>query len=88
VLKHTVGYRSVFFTSVHRSALKFITWTSTNLGVKDELCIFPPDISIKLAAYFGFDPVEYKEISAVEAEAHMLQVSVMSSRCCHCLKWV
>jgi len=57
-----------------KCALKFITWTSTDLSARDELCILPPVVSIKVAAELGFDPVEYNEISAVEAEKHMLQI--------------
>ena len=64
--------------------MKFITWTSTDVPSCDseacqsdsseELCVLPPDISIKVATELGFDAVEYKEISAAEAEKHMLEV--------------
>lgn len=66
---------SYYFLMFCRSALKFITWTSTDLSAGDELCVLPPDVSIKVASELGFDSVEYSEISAVEAESHMLAVS-------------
>ena len=59
---------------IDRSALKFITWTSTDITATNELCVLPPDIAIKVAAKLGFSPVDYETLSAEEAESRMLNV--------------
>ena len=83
-------YKSLPCLLLCRCALKFITWTSTDvpscdsgasqLDFSDELCVLPPDISIKIATELGFDAVKYEEISAAEAEKHMLEVGKYTCR--------
>lgn len=69
-------------------SLKFITWTSTSMTESDQLCVMPPDLALKLAQHLGFDSLEYKTISAVEAEKHMLQVKITNQDCINSLHYI